>query len=79
MGSVISTIFGGGMESPEIPEVKPLPQREQTEPVAQAARDEERRKLRARNGGVNATLLTSPLGASGQDAKSGPGLLGRAG
>ena len=79
MGSVITSIFGGGMKSPEIPEVKPLPQHEQTEAVAQAVRDEERRKLRARNGGVNATLLTSPLGVSGQDAKSGPGLLGRAG
>lgn len=80
MGSVISSLFGGGMSMPKTPEVTPLPQREQTDPVAKSVRDEERRKLRARNGGVNATLLTSPLGVSGQSGQSSaPGLLGRAG
>lgn len=79
MGSLVSSIFGGGASMPKTPEVSPMPQHEETEPVSRAARDEERRKLRARNGGVNATLLTSPLGVSGQSGQSSPGLLGRAG
>lgn len=78
MGNLVSSIFGGGVKTPKIPDVTPMPQHEDAEPLLQAVRDGERRKLRARNGGVNATLLTSPLGTGGGSG-SVPGLLGRAG
>ena len=80
MGSLVTSIFGGGMSTPKTPDPAPMPERPGTDPVAASVRDAERRKLRARNGGLNATLLTSPLGVTGSGSSSGPGgLLGRSG
>ena len=70
-------IFGIGQQSYEVPQapvVESLPVREDTvDPESKASRDTERRKLRARAGGVSGTLLSSPL------APVAPGLLGRIG
>lgn len=78
MGGVISGIFGGGgYSAPETPEIKqqPIPEQEK-DPVSQAVRDAERRKIAARRG-MGGTILTSPLGTTGQASKSlgiiGPG------
>ncbi|MBD5608315.1 MAG: hypothetical protein HDQ93_06715 [Desulfovibrio sp.] len=75
MGGAISSIFGGGYSEPETPEIKqqPIPEQEK-EPVSQAVRDAERRKLAARRG-MSGTILTSPLGTTGQRSGS-LGILG---
>ena len=70
----MGSLFGGGYDEPEMPETEPMPSSEEQEPVSKAAREEERRKIRARRG-MSGTLLTSPLGTTGS-VPSG-GLLGR--
>lgn len=73
MGGVVSSIFGGG--APKEPDIPAMPAREDTqEAESRASRDEEMRKARARRG-MAGTILTSPLGASGQPQSGG--LLGR--
>lgn len=63
MGSVISTLFGGGMmPSMDVPQVTAAPNRDEIAPVDDAAREAERRKNRARAGGVRSTLLVNSLG-----------------
>lgn len=68
-GGIISSIFGGGsVSTPEVPEYKPTPVREnEAEAEAKTVRDEEKRKLKARSG-MSWTILTSPLGVSDEDA-----------
>lgn len=66
-------LFGAAYEAPEVPEPEPMPNYEEQEPVSQAVRDEERRKLRSRRL-MSGTLLTSPLGTT---TNSASGLLGR--
>lgn len=78
MGGVVSGIFGSSHSSPSTPDYEPVPVREEeSEPESKAAREAERRKLKARRG-MSGTLLTSPLGVSGGTGKTGAsGLLGR--
>lgn len=71
---MLSSLFGGGYEAPATPQLTAAPRAEATEPDTAAARDEERRKLRARKL-MSGTILTSPLGVSG--GGKGPGILGR--
>lgn len=74
MGGVLSTIFGGNQSSPEAVEYSSPPIREaETEPVSSAVRDSEKRRLRAKTGGMRSTILTSPLGETGR----GGGILGQ--
>lgn len=74
MGSVVSGIFGGGSAGSSAPDVEPMPVREnEAEAESKAARDEEKRKIKARRG-MSGTILTSPLGATGEN---GGGILGR--
>ncbi|MBQ9536615.1 MAG: hypothetical protein IJU79_02370 [Desulfovibrionaceae bacterium] len=69
----MGSVFGGGYEAPEVPETTPVPSAEETqEPVSKAVREEERRKIRSRRA-MGGTLLTSPLGVTGNKG----GLLGR--
>lgn len=76
MGSnMFSSLFGGGYKTPETPKVSPLPVREDS-PEDQTTRDAERKKLRARAGGVRSTLLGARLGNTNTTGNSG-GLLGR--
>lgn len=77
MGGAISSIFGGGgYSAPETPEIKPQPIPEQEkDPVSQSVRDAERRKIAARRG-MGGTILTSPLGTTGQ-RQSQLGILGK--
>lgn len=71
MGGVISGLFGGGYQAPEQPEINPQPTYEQEkEPVSQATRDAERRKLAAR-ANAQRNILTSPLGTTGANNKLG--------
>ncbi|MCM1235964.1 MAG: hypothetical protein NC489_38225 [Ruminococcus flavefaciens] len=72
-----SNLFGGGAaDMPETPVYESSPQREREgDPEEAAARDAERKKNRARAGGVRSTLLTNPLGGSGSAANPS-GLLG---
>lgn len=63
----MGSIFGGGgsYEAPEVPESTPVPTvEEEQEPVSKAVREEERRKIKARRA-MSGTLLTSPLGTTG--------------
>ncbi len=73
-GGFLSGLFGGGSSSPDPVQYDPVPVREEAkEPEAKAVRDNERRKTAARRG-MSGTILTSPLGVSGQ---GGSRLLGR--
>lgn len=79
MGSVVSSIFGGGQKysAPDPVQYDPVPVREtEAEPESSAVRDAERRKLQARRS-MSGTLLTSPLGTSGTASSAASGLLGR--
>jgi len=77
--SIFSSLFGGGYEAPEARQYESLPAREREgDPEEQATRDAERRKNRARAGGVRSTLLNNPLGGSAQ-AGNPAGLLGNTG
>lgn len=81
MGGVISSIFGGGQQSSPtvvVPEAEVMPTEQAQEPEAQAVRDEEQRKIRARRG-MAGTVLTSPLGMTGGVGSLGNSLLGRSG
>lgn len=80
MGSVISSIFGGGnqYEAPETPAQEPIPVRETAkEPESEAVRSEEQRKIKARRAGTYGNILTSPLGTTGQTNNNANGILGR--
>lgn len=73
MGGAISSIFGGGgYSAPDPVKYDPAPSREET-PEETGVRDAERRKNRARAGGIKSTLLSNPLG--GQKSKLGSSLL----
>lgn len=73
MGSAISSFFGGGgYSAPDPVKYDPAPAREET-PEEAGIRDAERRKNKARAGGIRSTLLSNPLG--GQKAKLGGSLL----
>lgn len=58
MGSFVNGLFGGG--STEMPELSPMPEAA-GETESAANRDAERKKLRARAGGVRSTLLATSL------------------
>ncbi len=68
MGSdnFFTSLFGGGsMPEPEPVNYENLPAREREgDPEEKAVRDAERKKNRARAGGVRSTLLRNPLGGS---------------
>lgn len=62
MGSVVSSLFGGGFDAPEPMQYQPAPSTEKSEAESAAARDAGRKKNRARAGGIRSTLLANPLG-----------------
>ena len=64
MGNALSSLFSGGISQSE--PLTPLPQREES-PEEETTRDAERRRLRAKTGGVRSTLLTSPAMANAQN------------
>lgn len=73
MGGFTSLFTGntGSYDAPALVQSDPAPVREAAvEPEANAARNEERRRIRSRRA-MNGTLLSQPLGGSG-----GSGLLG---
>ena len=81
MGSVVSSIFGGGQSSgPSVItyEAEEAPREAEQETESQSIRDEEQRKLRRRQQ-MGGTVLTSPLVTSGGVASTGSSLLGRMG
>lgn len=81
MGSVFSSIFGGGQSSapaPVVYEAEAAPREAEQEAEASTVRDEEKRKLRQRRQ-MGGTLLTSPLGVTGGADSAGASLLGRSG
>lgn len=81
MGSVVSSIFGGGQSSgPSVItyEAEEAPREAEQEAESQSIRDEEQRKLRRRRQ-MGGTVLTSPLGTLGGVASTGSSLLGRMG
>lgn len=71
----LSSIFGGGYSAPDPEPIQPAPDTTEKEPTARGVRDEERRRLRARRP-LSGTILTSPLGTSGQTGAN-MGILGR--
>lgn len=73
MGSAITSLFGMNQNMPSM-QYEPVPEREETEGAD--TRDAERRKLRARSGGVRSTLLSNPLGQNGMGINP-QGLLGK--
>lgn len=77
-GLIGSLFGGGGMPEPEPVKYESLPTAEAGEPEAEAVRDAEARRNRARAQGVRSTLLSNPLGGSGS-ASNPAGLLGRGG
>lgn len=66
MGSVVSSLFGGSTPSyePEPAQYIPAPSTESSEAESAATRDAERKKNRARAGGIRSTLLSNPLGSA---------------
>lgn len=64
MGGIVSSLFGGGYEAPEPMQYTPAPSTEKSEAESSATRDAERKKNRARAGGIRATLLSNPLGGN---------------
>lgn len=64
MGKDIASLFGGGFEAPEPMEYAAAPSGDQSEAEGAAARDAERKKNRARAGGIRSTLLNNPLGGN---------------
>lgn len=80
MGSVGKMLFGIG-NNPTTPEPEPLPKQSDQEPEAEAARNAELRKIKARRS-MSGTLLSNPLDGSASSTTSGinpQGLLGRPG
>lgn len=53
----LSSLFGGGYSEPDIPQATSMPTRDEVED--ETSRDAERKKLRARQGGVRSTLLSN--------------------
>ena len=81
MGSVVSSIFGGGQSSgPSVItyEAEEAPREAEQEADSQSIRDEEQRKLRRRQQ-MGGTVQNSPLGTSCGVASTGSSLLGRMG
>ena len=77
MGGVVQGLFGGGYSAPDTPEIKTQPIPEQAkDPVSASVRDAERRRIAARRG-LSGTILTSPLGTSGQTSGKTLGILGK--
>lgn len=75
MGGAVSSIFGmNNYSAPDPVQYVPTPDTRTSEVEEQGVRDAERRRLRARAGGVRATLLNNPLNPSGAG-----GVLGRPG
>lgn len=68
VANMLGNLFGGGYEAPEPPKYEPAPLTEDKDVEAEATRNAEMRKNRARAGGVRSTLLSSPLGAGGAGA-----------
>lgn len=70
MGGGLSAIFGGNnYSSPEPVQYAPAPSTAQSEVEEQSTRDAERKRLRARAGGIRSTLLSTAL--NGQSATLG--------
>lgn len=73
---------GGGKSGKSAPKVPtptyeaPTTREAEAEPEAKAVRDEEKNKLKAKNG-MSKTILTSPLGTTGASPTVSSGLLGR--
>lgn len=64
-GNIFSSLFGGGYEAPEPVRYESAPAQERNgDPESAATRDAERKRNRARAGGVRATLLSNPLGGA---------------
>lgn len=63
--------------APELPDPAPLPNEADQEPEAEAVRDDERRKIRARRS-MSGTLLSNPIAGNAPTGNAG-GLLGRSG
>lgn len=81
MGSVVTSLFGGGQSSAPKPvtyEAEAAPREAEQEAEATSTRDEEKRKLRQRRQ-MGGTLLTSPLGVTGGSSGTGASLLGQSG
>ena len=81
MGGVVTSLFGGGQSSapePVVYEAESAPREAEQEAEATSTRDEEKRKLRQRRQ-MGGTLLTSPLGVTGQAKSAGASLLGQSG
>ena len=75
ISNTLGALFGTSeYEAPELPEYKAPPDYTETDAETKAARDTERRKIRARRG-MSGTILTSPLGAVGVNNNLG-GILG---
>lgn len=75
MGQAITSLFsGGGASIPDAPQYTAPPQSDDVE--GETTRDAERKKLRARAGGVKSTLLGANLG-SNSTTYNPSGLLGR--
>lgn len=69
MGQFFNSMFGGAAESVDIPEAAPLPSSNETkDPVSQAVRDTERRRIMARRA---STILSGPMSGKGN------GILGK--
>lgn len=64
MGIGLSSIFGGGYSAPDPVVYEPAPSTAQSEAEEKGVREAERKRARARAGGVRATLLQNPLGSS---------------
>lgn len=79
MGGVVKSLFGGGSGPSVITyEAEEAPREEEQEVEVSSIRNEEQRRLRRRRQ-LGGTLLTSPLGTTGNVSSTGTGLLGRMG
>lgn len=76
MGQSMSALFGGGgADIPDAPKYEAPPQSLDAE--GESTRDAERKKLRARAGGIKSTLLGQQLGPTSRSGSNPMGLLGR--
>ena len=65
MGSAVSSLFGlGNVSTPDPVAFEPAPSTERSEAESESTRDAERKKNRARAGGIRSTLLSNPLGGN---------------
>lgn len=76
MGQALASLFaGGGADIPDAPAYTAPPESDDVEGAN--TRDAERKKLRARAGGVRSTLLGTSLGSKSGSSGNPMGLLGR--